>query len=146
MEEVGIGLQTFAISRLERSQFLGLALAFIDREIFVDEKVPDFFAALPGVKRLVLRVADAAELRIGLRRLRAVTIADNLEDAFALVDLLPEHRAEIARFGAENVLPDRLVTEIGQGVGRKLPAASQFLADGGNENERERSHGRSYQF
>src|SRR5688572_29252592 len=146
MKEMGVGLQPLAIGRLERSLFLGLALAFIDRKIFVDEEVPDFFAALPGVKRLVLRVADAAELRVGLRGLCAITIADNLEDPFALIDLLPEHRAEIARFGAENVLPDRLVTEVSQRVRGELPAAPQFLADGGNENERERSHGRSYQF
>jgi hypothetical protein len=93
-----------------------------------------------------LRVADAAELRIGLGRLGAVAITDNLEDPFALIDLLPQHRAQVASFGAENILPDRLVTEIGQRVGGELPAAPQFLADGGNENERERSHGRSYQF
>jgi hypothetical protein len=135
-----------AIRSLERAEFLGLPLAFIDREIFVDEEVPNLFAALPGVKRLVLRVAHAAELRIGLGRLGAIAIADNLQNTFALIDLLAKHRAEIACFGAEDFLPDRLVTEIGQGVSRELAAAPQFLADGGNENERERSHGRSYQF
>jgi hypothetical protein len=146
MEQVRVRLQPLTIGRLERSQFLGLALAFIDREIFVDEEIPNLLAALPGVERFVLGVADAAELRIGLRRLGPVAIADNLEDPFALIDLLPEHRAQIACFRAENVLPDRLVTEIGERVGGELAAAPQLLADGGNENERERSHGRSYQF
>jgi hypothetical protein len=146
MEKVRVRLQPLAIRGLERAQFLRLTLAFIDREIFVDKEVPDFLAALPGVKRLVLRVADAAELVVGLGRLGAVAITDNLEDPFALIDLLPQHRAQIAGFGPENILPDRLVTEISQRVGGELPAAPQFFADGGNENKRERSHGRSYQF
>src|SRR5687768_2376227 len=99
MKEVRVRLQPSAIGGLKLAQFFGLALAFIDREIFVDEEVPDFLAALPGVERFVLRVTDAAELRIGLGRFGAIAIADNLEDAFALIDLLPQHRAEIACFG-----------------------------------------------
>jgi hypothetical protein len=74
-------------------------------------------------------------LRIGLGRLGAVAIADNLEDAFALIDLLAQHRAQVAGFGPENLLPDRLVAQEGQGVGGELPAASQLAADGGNEDE-----------
>ena len=86
-------------------------------------------------------VADPAELRIGLGPLGAVAVADDLEDAFTLVDLLAQHRAEIAGLGAEDVLPDRLITEEGEGVGGELAAAAQFTADGGNEDERERGHG-----
>ena len=88
-----------------------------------------------------MRIADPAKLRIGLRRLGAVAIADELEDAFALIDLLAQHRAEIAGFGAEDFLPDWLVTEEGKGVGGELPAAPQLAADGGNKDERKRGHG-----
>jgi hypothetical protein len=52
-----------------------------------------------------------------------------------LIDLLAQHRAQVARFGPENVLPDRLIPEEGQGIGGELPAASQLAADSGNEDE-----------
>ena len=89
-----------------------------------------------------MRVADPAELRVGLRRLGAVAIADDLEDAFALIDLLAQHRAEVAGFGAENLLPDGLVTEEGEGVSGELPATPEFPADSRNKDERKRGHGR----
>ena len=79
-------------------------------------------------------------MRVGLRRLGAIAIADKLEDAFALIDLLAQHRAEVAGFGAENLLPDRLVTEEGKRVGGELAAAPEFAADSGNKDEWKRSH------
>src|ERR1041384_2176208 len=114
MEEVGVRLQTLPVSDLERAKLGRLSLARIDRERFVDKKVPDFFAPLPGIERFVLRVTHPAELRIGLGRLGAVAIADDLEDAFALVDLLAQHPAQIAGLSPENILPDRLITEEGE--------------------------------
>ena len=65
-----------------------VAFADIDGKFFIDEEVPDFLAALARIKRFVLRVADAAKLRIGRGRLGAIAIADDLEDAFGLIDLL----------------------------------------------------------
>jgi hypothetical protein len=139
---MGIGLQTMTIRGLKGAQFLGLAFANVDREIFVDEKVPNLFAFRPGVKGLVLSVTDPPELRVGLERLSAVAIADYLEDAFALVDLLAQHGAEISGFGPENFLPDRLVTEEGEGIRGELAAASELSTDGGYEDERKRRHRR----
>jgi len=135
MEQVRVGLQSPPINGLKLSQLFRLAFAFIDRKFFVDEKVPDFLAPLAGVKRFVLSVADPAEFGIGFGWLSAVAIADDLQHALALIDLLAQHRTEVASFGAENVLPDRLITEIAEGVGRELPAAAQFAADGRDKNK-----------
>jgi hypothetical protein len=68
-------------------------------------------------------------------------LADELDDAFALVDLRAQHLAEVAAFGPEDILPDRFVTEESQSVGDKLARAAQFFADGGNENGRTWRHG-----
>src|SRR6202008_4551567 len=115
--------------------------AGVDRESFVDEKVPDFLAAFPRVKSFVLSVADAPELGVRLGRLGARAFSDDRKHPFTLVNLLPQHAAQIAGLGAEYVLPDRLITEKAEGVGGELPAAAQLAAHRGNENERKRSHG-----
>ena len=140
MIEMRVRLQPGAIGGLERAQFLGLVAARVDRESFVDEEIPDLFASRAGVEGFVLGVADAAELRVGLGRLGAVAVADDLEHAFALVDLLAQHFAQVAGLGAEDILPDWLVTEEGEGIGGKLPAAAEFAANGGDEDQRERGH------
>jgi hypothetical protein len=95
---------------------------------------------LPRVERLVLCIADATKLGIGRRRFGSVAITNDLEHAFALIDLLAQHRPEIAGFGAEDVLPDRLVTEERERIRGELAAAPQFTADRGNKDERKRSH------
>src|ERR1044071_704714 len=123
MKEVGVRLQTLPVSDLERAKLGRLSLARIDRERFVDKKIPDFFTPLPGIERFVLRVTDAAELGIRLGRLGAITVADDLEDAFTLVDLLAQHPAQVASLSPKNVLPDRLITEEGERIGGELPAA-----------------------
>src|SRR5436190_11503969 len=101
MEKVSVGLQPAPISCLQLAQFLRLVPARINRKFFVDEEVPDFFAALACIKRLVLGVADPAKLWVDSGRLGAVAIADNLEDPFALIDLLTQHRAQVAGFSAK---------------------------------------------
>src|SRR5438270_12448246 len=141
MEQMGVRLQTLPIGGLERAQFLRLTFASVDRKRFVNEKIPDFFATFPGVRCYILSVTHAAELRVGRGWLGAVAIANDLQHAFALVDLLTQHRAQVARLSAEDILPDRLVAEKGEGVGGELAAAAQFAADGGDEHERKRSHG-----
>src|SRR2546423_15518724 len=142
MEEMSVGLQPLPISGLEGAEFGRFRFTSVDRKSFVDEKVPDFFAALPGIERFVLSVTDAAELGIGRGRFGAVAVADDLEDAFALVDLLAQHPAQIAGLGPEDILPDRLVAEKSEGIGGELPAAAKFAADGGDEDERKGSHRR----
>src|SRR3954471_22655792 len=142
MEEVRVRLEALAVGCLKGAQFFRLRFTGVDRESFVDEKVPDFLAPFPGAERFVLGVADPAEFRIGRGRLGAVAVTDDLEDAFALVDLLAQHPPQIARLGPENILPDRLVTQKAQGVSGELAATAKFAANGRNKNERKRSHGR----
>src|SRR5438067_8274462 len=139
MEQMGVRLQTLPIGGLERAQFLRLTFASVDRIRFVNEKIPDFFATFPGVERFILGVTHAAELRVGRGWLSAVAIANDLQNAFALIDLLTQHRAQVARLSAEDILPDRLVAEKGEGVSGKLAAATQFASDGEDKHERKRS-------
>jgi hypothetical protein len=141
MEQVRVGLETLPVGGLKGAQFFRLPFTGVDRESFVDEKIPDFLAAFPGVERFVLGVADAAEFRIGRGGLGPVAVTYDLEHAFALVDLLAQHPAQIARLGAENILPNRLITEKAQGISGELAAAAKFAANGRNKNERKRSHG-----
>jgi hypothetical protein len=63
-------------------------------------------------------------------------LSDELDDAFALIDSLPKHRAQVAAFGSKNILPDWLITQEGKRVGHKLPGTAQLPADGRNKNER----------
>src|ERR1043165_5979157 len=104
MEEMRVGLQALPVSGLKRTKLCRLSFARVDGESFVDKKIPDFFAAFPGVERFVLGVTNPAELRIGLGRLGAVAVADDLENAFALVDLLAQHPAQVARLRPANIL------------------------------------------
>src|SRR3954468_6930281 len=141
MKEMRISLEHASVSRLELALLIGLRFMRIDREIFVHEKVPDLGSLFPGVERLVLSVADATEIRIRGSGLRAVTLTDELHYPFALVDLVPQHLAQIAGFRSENVLPDRFVTEEGQRIGNELARAAQFFADSGDKNRWARRHG-----
>jgi hypothetical protein len=59
--------------------------------MFVDEEVPDFFTALSGVERFVLRITYPAEFVIGNRWLGAVALAHQLYYAFAVIDFIPQH-------------------------------------------------------
>jgi hypothetical protein len=58
------------------------------------------------------------------RSFRAVALANQLDDALALVDFIPQHGTEIACLGAKDVLPDRLVPKKGESVSHKLAGAS----------------------
>ena len=67
--------------------------------------------------------AHPTELLVGCRRLRAVTLTDQLNHSFAAIDRLAQYFAEIAAFGAKNILPHRFVAEEAQCVGDQLPGA-----------------------
>src|SRR5437588_4654269 len=141
MEKMRVDLQNISVSRLQMLEFLRLRLVLVDGKTLVHVKVPDFFPGLSRIESLILRVTHPAEFRIRCGRLRAVTLADELDDAFALVDLGAQHLAQIAAFGSEDVLPDRFVTEKRECVRDKLPRTAQFFTDSGNENGRTRRHG-----
>src|SRR5438045_3226926 len=141
MEEMRIDLQHISIRGLQMLQLLGLRLVLVDGKSLVHVEVPDFFPALSRIESLVLRVTDPAEFRIRRWRFGAITLADELDHTFGLIDLLPQHLAQVAAFGSENILPNRLVSQKGQGVGDELARTAQLFADGRNENGRARRHG-----
>src|SRR5438876_11705375 len=140
MENVSVALQATTISGLQFAQFLGLRFVRVDWEAVIDEEIPDFLAALPRIKRFILRIAYAAELLVGRWRLRAVILTNELNDAFTLINLLPEQFSQIAAFCTEYILPYRLIAEKRQRVRHKLPSASKFSANRRDENERSGRH------
>ena len=131
---MSVHLQNTSISRLQLTQFIRLRFVRIDRKTLVHEEIPDLFSLLPGVERFVLRVTDAAKLFVRSRRFGPVALANELDDPFALIDLLTQHLAQIAPFGSKDVLPDRLVPQESEGVGHELSGTAQLFADRGNEN------------
>jgi hypothetical protein len=129
-----VGFQDLAISGLQLAQLLRLRFVRVDRKAFVDEQVPDLFSTLSRVKRFVLSVAYATKLLVRSGRLSAIAASDELNYAFALINLLPKNFAQISASRAEDILPNWLVTEESQRVGDELPGASKLLANCGNEN------------
>src|SRR5260370_26035256 len=117
MKNMRIGLETAPISCLQLTQLLRLWFTCVNREALIDEEIPDFFSALARVERFVLGVAYPAELLVRGWRFRAVTLADELNDAFTLIDLLTKNLSQIATLSSENILPDWLVTEKSHRVG-----------------------------
>src|SRR5438045_2528104 len=134
-------LQATAISSLQLAQFMRLDFASVGRKALVDKQVPDFLPALSRVEGFVLRVAYSAELLISRGRLRAITSSHELNDSFALINLLAQQDPEITRLGAKDVLPNRLIAEKSQRIGHELPGAFQLATDCGNEDERSRRQG-----
>ena len=88
------------------------------RAILLGKDDPGFLASASRVEELVLRVGDAAVFGVGLGRFRAEALADDLDEPFAVVDLIAENLLEITRLGAEDILPDGVVAETRQDVGR----------------------------
>jgi len=121
MKNVRVRLETAPISCLQLTQFRPLWFMRLNREALVDEEIPYFFSALARVERFVLGVAYPADLLVRGWRFRAVTLADELNDAFTLIDLLTKNLSQIATLSPENILPDWLVTEKSQRVGYQLP-------------------------
>ena len=106
------------------------------RAALLGEDDPGFLALALRVEELVLGVGDAAKGRVRLGRLGAVAPADDLDEALAIVDLVAEDLPEVARFGPEDVLPDGVVTEPLEHVGRQLPDRLQLGRDRRDEDPR----------
>jgi len=113
---------------LQCAQLFGLGVMGIGSKIWIKKKVPDLFPALFGIKRLVLCIAHPTELLVDCWWLGAVALTHKLDDAGACVDAAAYHAAQLAPFGAENILPVWLVTEELKRVRHKLTRASQFPA------------------
>jgi hypothetical protein len=75
------------------------------------EEEPGLFFLRPSVKELELSVRDSAIAGIRLGRLRAVALADDLDEALAGVDLVAENLAEVAGLCAEDFLNDGRVAQ-----------------------------------
>jgi hypothetical protein len=57
-----------------------------------------------------------------------------LNHPLALIDLLAQHLAQVARLCSKDVLPNRLVTQKGHGICDELPCAPQLFANCGDED------------
>ena len=97
---------------------------------------PGLLALLQRVEEFKLRVGAAAKFGVGLRRLRPIGVADDLDESLATVNFAPEHVAQIPVFGAEDVHHLRLEALASQNGVNALACATQFARDGGDENTR----------
>src|SRR3954454_3516361 len=111
MKNVRVRLKGPAVSGLQIAYFLWFVIKSVGRKMFVDKKIPHLFVALAGIESLILGVTDPAEFFIRNRWLRAVAMAYQLNDSIAVINLLPQHCAQISAFGAKNLLPHRLIAE-----------------------------------
>jgi len=59
-----------------------------------------------------------------LSRFRAITLTDELNYAFTLIDLLAKQCSQIATLSSENILPDWLITEKGQRIRHQLTSTA----------------------
>src|SRR5262249_14923932 len=95
----------------------------IRRKIFINQEIPNPFAFLSRVKSFVLSVTYAPKFLIGHQRFGSVTLADQLHNTFATVDLLSQNGAQISALRSEYILPDRLISQVRQSVRNQLPRA-----------------------
>ena len=95
----------------------------VSGKILVNEKIPNLFPAPPSIKCFILRVARSPKLLVGCRWFHAVALPHELNNTFAVVDLLAQHFAQIPTFSPENFLPDGLITKKTQCVGHELSGA-----------------------
>jgi hypothetical protein len=56
-------------------------------------------------------------------------LSDELDDAFAVIDLLTQEATEVTALSAENILPCRLVTQKYQCIRHKLPRTVKLMAN-----------------
>src|SRR5437762_1320864 len=108
MKNVTVGLNTLSVGRLELAQLVSLAVAGVRRKILVNEKVPNLFPALSSIERFVLSITYPSELLVGYGRFCAIALPNELDDAFAVIDLLAQKLTQISAFGAEDFLPNGL--------------------------------------
>src|SRR6202035_1703230 len=81
------------------------------RARLASENKPGLFLLLAGVEKLELGIRDSAIVRVNRGRLRAATLADDLDEALAGVDLVAENLAQVAGLCAEDFLDDRRVAQ-----------------------------------
>jgi hypothetical protein len=100
------------------------------------EEQPRLFFLRPGVKELELSVGYPTILRIHRRRLRAVALADELDETLAGVDLVAQDLAEVAGLGAEDFLNDGRVAQPGKDRGDATAGLPKLRRDAGDKDGR----------
>src|SRR5271165_2865870 len=75
------------------------------------ENKPGLFLLLAGAEELELGIRDSTIVSVNRGRLRAVALADHLDEALAGVDLVAENLAQVAGLCAEDFLNDRRVAQ-----------------------------------
>src|SRR5664279_4085690 len=140
MKEMRVGLHATAVSTLEFVQLLRLRIVCFDWKSLVDEKVPHLLPTVSGIESFELGVTDPPVMVIGNRWFGPVTLADQLDDTFALINLLAQHRTQVASLRSKDVLPNRFVAQKSQCIGDELPRAAQFFTDGGDKDWRAWRH------
>jgi hypothetical protein len=100
------------------------------------ENKPCLFLLLAGVEELELGIRDSAIVSVNRGRLRAVALADDLDEALAGVDLVAENLAEVAGLGAENFLYDGSVAQPCQDGGDPAACLPELRRNGGDKDGR----------
>jgi hypothetical protein len=72
----------------------------------LSKEEPRLFLLLARIEKLELAIGDSAIVRVNCGRLRPTALADDLDEAFARVDLVAENLAEVAGLCAEDFLYD----------------------------------------
>src|SRR5205807_6962351 len=99
------------VSGLQFPQFHWFVIATVRRKLFIDEQVPDFLVTLPGIEPFILGVADTPEFFVRSGWFGTVTLANQLDDALAMINLLSQNFAKISGPNTENFLTNWLITE-----------------------------------
>ncbi len=109
--EMAVALDPLAIGLLQGVELRRFVHDGLGGMLGREDEIPDLLPALPRVERFKLRVAHAPELRIRLRRLAAIALADELDDSGGVVHPLAQDAAQVAGLGGRDVLPLRFVAE-----------------------------------
>ena len=133
LEPTPLGLVAGRVGMVGVARQVELVGRLVAVAALADDDDPGLFALAEGVEELELGVGDAAVVRVHVGRFGAVAVADELDEALAGVDLLPQPLAQFAVAGGEVVLGDGVVPQGADGGGDGLAGGAQLLADGGDE-------------
>jgi hypothetical protein len=97
---------------------------------------PCLFLPRPGVEKLELGVRDATIVGIHRRRLRAVAVTDDLDEALAGVDLAAQEFAEVAGLGAEDFLNNGCVAQPCKDEGDAAACLAKLRRNAGDKDGR----------
>ena len=100
------------------------------------EQEPRLFLLRPGVKEFELGVRDPTIVSVSRGRLRAVALADDLDEALAGVDLVAEDLAKVTGLGAEDFLDDGRIAQPRKDGGDAAACLPELRRDAGDKDGR----------